>query len=202
MPRHGEISWQVAQLESKVEFMMENLFTKIDSIYEKSSQITCKIDRVCEISCSSDKNFHETEMLRQEISLLRIRLQEMANQPVQCSCTHNKSPSLKSPSLSDLTVALMETKKGNQPPSNTANLWKKLNKTYKTPKPQNLVDVKSIVAKFDVHHTWNTGEGESDVSRPASTAPSVVGTPVPATTHTPNQVYITADNISLIHSEQ
>ena len=34
----------------------------------------------------------------------------MANQPVQCSCSHNKSPS-----LSDLTVALMDTKKA--PPS-------------------------------------------------------------------------------------
>ena len=34
----------------------------------------------------------------------------MANQPIQCTCNHTKS----SPSLSDVTMALMDSKKGAQ----------------------------------------------------------------------------------------
>ncbi|KAL5247751.1 hypothetical protein ACHWQZ_G019590 [Mnemiopsis leidyi] len=188
MPRHGELSWQVAQLESKVEFMMENLFTKMDRIYEKSSQI----------SCCSDKNYHETELLRQEISLLRIRLHEMANKPIQCSCNHGNSVKI-SPSLSDVTMALIDSKKGTQAASNTANLWKKLKKNYKTPTPQNLsVDVKSIVAKFDETHNWNIGETE--VSRPSSVAASLIGTPAPVSSNPLNQVVSPIDPSTKVSS--
>ncbi|KAL5247753.1 hypothetical protein ACHWQZ_G019590 [Mnemiopsis leidyi] len=184
MPRHGELSWQVAQLESKVEFMMENLFTKMDRIYE--------------ISCCSDKNYHETELLRQEISLLRIRLHEMANKPIQCSCNHGNSVKI-SPSLSDVTMALIDSKKGTQAASNTANLWKKLKKNYKTPTPQNLsVDVKSIVAKFDETHNWNIGETE--VSRPSSVAASLIGTPAPVSSNPLNQVVSPIDPSTKVSS--
>eukprot|EP00116_Pleurobrachia_bachei_P010489 sb/3470751/ len=170
MPRHDELVWQVSQLESKVEFLMENLYSRIDRIYENHSQITC----------NSDRNHHETELLRQEVSLLNARLYSMQPAAGNGPCSNCSKENGDNEEL--ILEALSEAKKGmfvilsayaqpkgqmdrvrsmanfnrtlaalsdqNKTPNpNNSNLWKKLKKTYRTPQPaEHLVDVKSIVA--------------------------------------------------------
>lgn len=121
MPRFDELACSVNMLESKVEYMMSQVIEKLDMVYE--------------VSQVNDASRYETELLRQEVGLLRARLCDFERRLQSCTCDQKRG------TCSDET-------RPAQP-----GLWNSLHRLRKGYMKQTVtttVDVKSIISKFEI----------------------------------------------------